>query len=371
MCECLPGFFENATTGGSCTPCDPWVVCLGGYRANQTFCPPGHQADAQQLSCEVCRAGKFSDGESCENCPTNQIPNELGDGCMCKDGHYDSSAGLLACYGAAGENFDELDLLRQNKVLPDTKCQPCDDTCFICAQESVTLNEGTALSEVSKAQFVSASSVTAPTAAFKCPLDGCLGSGNTSLTTCKEGYTGALCSVCSDSYIRSSQKCTACSSAAGKSVALVAVGTLVVLVVAARFGLDDKLQVGGDVLVGMKVLIGLLQVTTELPDTLNLRYPEQFASLLQAMKVLMLDVFDIFSIHCIKPLSLHAKFVVVMLLPCAGIAIIQAIAVIATYRMGGLSEDEKVARLAEISSKRAYRSFFVIFMLCKEHTAFE
>ena len=313
---------------------------------------------------------------SCQNCPANQVPNAVGDGCLCKDGHYDASAGLLACYGVVGEDFDELDLARQDTVVSDTKCQPCDDTCFICASGSVTLNEGIALSESSKAQLVSASSLSAPAAAFKCPLEGCLGSGNSSsLSNCQEGFTGALCSVCADSFIRSSLSCTACSDTTGKSVAVVAVCVLATLVAIATSALLDKqpevhseanpenAQSGG--MAGMKVLIGLLQVVTELPSTLNLQYPDQFASLLQATKILMLDIFDMFSIDCVAPLSLHAKFIVVMLLPWVGIAIAQVLAMVAACRKGDLSEEENAARQAEISSKRAYRSFFVIFMLCK------
>ena len=174
-------------------------------------CAVGNQltvADGD-TECAKCEDNKITtDLQSCETCPANQVPNAVGDGCDCKDGYYDASAGFLACYATVGEDFDQLDLARQDAVLPDTKCQKCDSTCFTCVSASVVLNDGFALSEADKVQIGSMSSLSAPAAAFKCPLEGCLGSTNSSqLSSCDEGYTGALCSVCADSYIRSSASC--------------------------------------------------------------------------------------------------------------------------------------------------------------------
>ena len=63
----------------------------------------------EDADCSKCEDNKITaDSESCENCPANQIPNDIGDSCVCKDGYYDASAGFLACYGVVGEDFDEL-----------------------------------------------------------------------------------------------------------------------------------------------------------------------------------------------------------------------------------------------------------------------
>jgi hypothetical protein len=349
-------------------------------------CPVGMRRSFDEPQCSKCEDNKITtDSESCENCPANQIPNDIGDGCLCKDGYYDASAGLLACYGVVGEDFDELDLASQDTAgLPGSKCRNCDGTCFNCFQGSVTLNAGVALSEASKALSASTGTLSAPAAAFKCPMDGCLGSANSSqLSTCDAGYMGPLCAVCSDSYIRSSVSCDACSDTTGKSVAVAAVCILVGFVASIGSALVGKIKdccgsasdteakvkqsgIFGELMAGAKILIGLLQIVTELPSTLNLSYPANFAKLLKAMKIIMLDVFDMFSIDCITPLSLHVKFIVVMLMPIVGMFIVHAIAVVSTCFFSiGVSEEAKAARKDEIRATKAYRCFFILFMLCE------
>jgi hypothetical protein len=336
--------------------------------------------------CSKCEDNKITtDSMSCEACPANHVPNGIGNECVCKDGYYDASAGLLACYGVVGKDFDELDLARQDVATdPGSRCQLCDDTCFSCLSGLVTLNEGTALSEASKALFVSASSLSAPAAAFKCPMEGCLGSINSSqLSTCDVGYSGALCAVCSDSYIRSSPSCDACSDTTGKSVAVATVCVLVLFVATIGSALLDKVkdrcgsasdaevmvkdsEIFSELMAGAKILIGLLQIVTELPSALNLSYPANFATLLKTMKIFLLDVFDMFSIDCIAPLSLHAKFVVVMVMPIVGILIVHVIALVSTcFLSNGIDEEAKAARADEIRATKAYRCFFIIFMLCE------
>eukprot|EP01043_Picozoa_sp_COSAG02_P040982 COSAG02_NODE_3359_length_6871_cov_22.317779_2_plen_371_part_00 len=339
----------------------------------------------EDAACSKCEDNKITaDSESCENCPANQIPNDIGDSCVCKDGYYDASAGFLACYGVVGEDFDELDLARQDPVPPGSKCQRCDETCFNCASGSVTLNKGVALSEAYEELTVHTSSLSAPAAAFRCPMDGCLGSANSSqLSRCDSGYTGPLCAVCSDSYIRSSVSCDACSDTTGKSVAVAAVCVVLLFATSVLQALTGKIKdccgsasdagakakesgIFSELMAGAKILIGLLQIVTELPSTLSLSYPAGFGNLLMTMKVFLLDVFDMFSIDCIAPLSLHAKFIVVMLMPIVGIIVVHVIPIVSTcFFSCGVNEEAKVARKTEIRATKAYRSFFILFMLCE------
>jgi hypothetical protein len=71
-----------------------------------------------------------------------------------------------------------------------------------------------------------------------------------------------------------------------------------------------------------KILIGLLQITSELPAMLALSFPDAFTAVLNAMKFFLLDLFEIFRIDCITPLSVHAKFMVTMLFPLVGVGIV-------------------------------------------------
>lgn len=104
-----------------------------------------------------------------------------------------------------------------------------------------------------------------------------------------------------------------------------------------------------------KILIGVLQITAELPSVLRLNYPVGFNKLLVAARVLLVDLFSTFKLDCVSPLSLHARFVIVVLLPPAGIAIVQLLRLWNDYK----SAEHKLAN----SNKAAYRSAFIIVLL--------
>ena len=71
-----------------------------------------------------------------------------------------------------------------------------------------------------------------------------------------------------------------------------------------------------------KILIGLLQITSELPGALALTFPAEFTAILGAMKIFLFDVFEVFKVDCISPLSVHTKFVATMLFPVAGVGMV-------------------------------------------------
>ena len=114
-----------------------------------------------------------------------------------------------------------------------------------------------------------------------------------------------------------------------------------------------------------KILIGLLQMLSELPAALALSFPAGFAAVLDAVQIFLLDVFEVFRIDCIAPLSVHARFSTIMVLPFVGVAIVQLLHCIADARAGrGGVDPELVAhRHASNKAKASYHMFFVIFLL--------
>jgi NADH:ubiquinone oxidoreductase subunit 3 (subunit A) len=121
----------------------------------------------------------------------------------------------------------------------------------------------------------------------------------------------------------------------------------------------------GGFMVQGKILIGLLQVVTELPSTLRLNFPQAFSDLLSIMRVFLLDIFQIFRIDCLTPLSLHLKTIFIMVIPWVGIALVYLLRCVANSRAsrGGVSPELIADRKAENHAKSAYRTFFVIFLL--------
>jgi hypothetical protein len=114
-----------------------------------------------------------------------------------------------------------------------------------------------------------------------------------------------------------------------------------------------------------KILIGLGQMLSELPAALALNFPPGFTAVLNAVKVFLLDVFEVFRVDCITPLSVHAKFVVIMALPPVGVGIVRLLRCAADARAGRGGADAALAatRRAENKAKSNYRMFFVIFLL--------
>jgi hypothetical protein len=344
-------------------------------------CPAGMIREPGASACTACadRSTFTDDGQTCKPCPTNQIPNIVGDGCICKDGYYDSIAGRLVCY-AEGEDFEQSDLQNAGAVSENDRCQQCDQ-CVACMSGLAVVNPGFALSETARLTTLASPILSAPAAVFKCPLDGCPGqadprNGNESqveLKHCIAGFTGGLCAVCDETggFVKDGNTCTQCDTGSSITVLAPVLGGLLVVGVAyqmtakwrknraaskpARASAGVVSFIGG-LMVQVKILIGLLQITTQLPVTLTIRYPDLFSELLSAIDVVLLDIFDVFRIQCLSALSLHAKFIVIMLMPMAGIIVVQILRCISNHG----ATPEQVAKNAATA---AYRSFFVIFLL--------
>jgi hypothetical protein len=317
-------------------------------------CGVGLHRPAGASDCRTCNANMYpdpNDGTRCEECEHPMAVNADKSGCHCADDYYDARAGVLVCY-EAGQDWTAADF--PVRAPGDEQCLPCNDgnTATNCLKPC----RG-GLASVAPG-FTAISTVAHPTAGvigllaiFECPLkEGCPGQNSTSIEmSCAKGYMGTLCAVCDEQHSRSGEKCIPCQAAAG-SVALV-VALVVAAVVAAlitRCCLSTKRKVfdgeqtaerqateyayGGGLIVQGKILIGLLQVITELPLALSLTFPPAFASLVQAIRVLMLDVFALLYIDCLGGISLHGKFVAIMAAPWVCVAFIRLIQSIADHQ---------------------------------------
>ena len=235
---------------------------------------------------------------------------------------------------------------------------------------------------------------------------------------CSTGYGGPLCSVCdsANGYIKDGASCTPCAPVQRNGtypVGLITIMVLLVVILKAvqRFKskrdeeeeddeadatpagevsqldskqnkprahdeakrqmkedqkLKDKLEGKfNGFMTQTKIIIGATQVTSELPTTLELRYPAAFAQLLVACKVFMIDIFAIFKVDCIQPISIHNKFVVTMLLPpiCFAVVLLLWCVSNARVRRQGLSDAKQQQLCAKNGMTAAYRASFVLVLL--------
>jgi hypothetical protein len=52
------------------------------------------------------------------------------------------------------------------------------------------------------------------------------------------------------------------------------------------------------------------------------------------MRIILLDVFEVFRVDCVAPLSVHIKFLIIMTFPWIGVGVVQLLHCIANCRAG-------------------------------------
>lgn len=257
-------------------------------------------------------------------------------------------------------------------------------SCLTCVGGVASMNENFAAVSSTVPIMSRAAGLLGPLNLFQCPLDGCVGQSNednvTSLTGCESGYVGIICGVCDVGYTKESRTCIQCTDAGDSiAVALALMAVAVLLLVMAccvstrrkTFEKERSLEIlilefayGSGLIVQGKVVIGLLQIVTELPVALSVVFPPAFASLLKGIRVLMLDVFAIFHVDCIGTMSVHGKFALIMASPWFCVVFILFVEGIANKRALRSDTPEAVAEArSQARGKTWYRVFFVFFLL--------
>eukprot|EP01051_Picozoa_sp_SAG22_P006365 SAG22_NODE_413_length_10849_cov_6.078977_7_plen_1231_part_00 len=396
-------------------------VCPPGTRL-----PPTGGSACQR--CPVQPVQQYTaDGEDCRDCPVNEVQNPEGTGCVCAASYYNATPGLLVCYeGGAGYAASDLQSSEDEKCLPCGTCLVCTSSAVMVAAGFMVseANRAVATGSASIGLVGPLAVFECPLEGSEAN-PACSGTQPDGTSMCGAGYLGALCSVCQTGFSKSGDECIDCADASGYGPIITAVvfGLLILLggVVMSCYSREtedadkeggaakgaagalqgvagDSMDAGGDMvesggggdqalrllegtaggamaaaggggdlnLVGIgKILTGLFQILSELPAALKLTFPVAFTAVLSAMKVFLLDIFEVFRMGCISPPSVHSKFIVVMLLPLAGIAIVQLLHCIANARAGrGGADAELVAKRKEDNkATAAYRTFFLIFLL--------
>lgn len=125
---------------------------------------------------------------------------------------------------------------------------------------------------------------------------------------CALGHAGPACMLCADGFAidgaHGEGGCVSCAEATRPgplmtALAVLGAGTLVWSLrrCASGGGEQDDARLRGDDDVGLgpklKIVVGLLQVLSQLPYTLSLAYPPAFDAFLQASRLSFFDVFDL------------------------------------------------------------------------------
>ena len=142
---------------------------------------------------------------------------------------------------------------------------------------------------------------------YKCPDErSCKGGLDSS---CEEGYSGPLCSVCTKGHYKQAHQCKKCPSAAWIATQLVIVAITICLIIAFCVWTSKKKSSkdGGDVILSamflskIKIAIGFYQVTNGLLQAFSyIKWPGSMRVISKYSEILQFNILEIAPVHCLS-----------------------------------------------------------------------
>eukprot|EP00795_Rhopilema_esculentum_P005198 gene5198-333_t len=296
-----------------CKPCPVGYYGLSGCLA----CPAGafYQDEMAAIACKSCPPGQFV--------PLDKAPGKSPLQCLtCPAGtNTNSSAGFRACKCLPG-------FARSHRF---NGCTKCTQEGFSCQNDYKELSEGYWMSwqTMRSASNTSCKSLYKafmqnldtendtynratinygchmPTA-HKCPLKGsCFGGIE---ARCKRGYTGILCAVCQEGYMKNFGECAKCPSSVIGVIQCVAFFLAFVFICWVMSKVDKLKLAGNDsktfadlILSTLKIIVGFYQVSVGIIHTLpNIRWPGNFTKAVRVFEFFQFSILHVPALHCIK-----------------------------------------------------------------------
>ena len=361
-CVCVAGFYRNSAFGDgwSCERCDGgFQPASGGTRCEScgfgTFSADGQKCESciagsmpntasGATTCQTCSASSASqDGVQCLPCPTDEIADEARTHCVCPINTYNSSlrgGNQVRCLVQG---------LRGDDVKAATTCVSCGTLeCVTCGLDGLAIRPEYAVADTAQPWLI-----------LKCPFErACVQDGK---RRCKAGHTGLLCAVCEPGFGLDRDDCVQCSSTNSNPYTALLILGLVCAFVAAiylnkwrrrrrEFGDADAHEFGlianplqywssspvnlrgssssspgrvaavaqkSTVLLRVvyqpiRIIVGYIQVVTQIGPVLDLEFPTYTRMVLTALKPFMIDLQSILQLDCLSDglLNFYATWVV-------------------------------------------------------------
>jgi hypothetical protein len=267
-------------------------------------CAGGFEPSADGSQCVACSGGTFStDGKVCLPCLSGQTATPDATACVCADGYYNQSQGIIRCLSSNAESFETIDYA---KTQPET-CLSCSELpCVLCTRSGVEVKDANKLVAVD----------TTARAVFQCPMD----TESCRVDSCMPGYSGPLCNNCDEGYSRSglSGPCSECLGGLNYPIAigggLLLMAAIMVLLNAiastntssGKFALTVTLA---------KIATSMAQILSASQAVFNLNFPGIFRWLLNIIKFFTMDLLGFLRLGCISGYQYSDKLLLAFLLP--------------------------------------------------------
>jgi uncharacterized membrane protein YidH (DUF202 family) len=335
--------------GVTCYPGSNVTLLFTAHLADQVDLPAVQQivSATAELHFRSCRVGEFIDNGKCAVCPSGSysLDEAVSEATRCKE--CPSKSEVESCHGA--------DIVLQQR---HWRRHAYSEAILPCLDD----------------------------------VDGCAGGNTAGDASCREGYEGPLCSVCTDGYYLNDAQCQSCTnsdSLAPASMLYVAIAAVVVVaaVMAVLFYKSSRMYSGDassvweslynvvswliDELQSLqsqiKILITTFQICTTVHVSMKVTFPVQFTRYLNAMSVVNLNVVALVPLSCAARANYTFidKLVMVTLGPIALSLLIALIGAVeyqrCAYRSRG--DDNMTVALNKVTSRYLTMFLFLTYLV--------
>ena len=195
-------------------------------------------------------------------------------------------------------------------------------------------------------------------------------------STCRDGYEGPLCSVCSLGYYKQLQSCTKCPSKTWITGQLSIIAAVVLILIAflvrkskTKFAKNRGQYLIDNFLSKLKILIGFYQVTYGLLEMFSyIKWPNSFEIVAKYSGMLQMNLLQVAPIHCLFP-GLHVDaFGELFLMLTMNFTVIGAFGVVYVFRKiiilknQSLEDEEKSTKISQTKEVLYKNTFFFLYV---------
>jgi len=396
--DCPKGWYSDSKAAEECTKCKLGELDNGATQSCSA-CDVGKYGSSEG-ECETCPSGYFQDTKglpSCQECPVDTYLSKEGKSSKadCEKCSEKKSTGVNT-----GSTEETSCRCKRTEFFTDESknCVPCETGADCSAKDGLTLAELTAKpgywrpsldSKVFSSCAVGYSVLEAQNLANArcCPVDPItnisicarnMNNVSTSSSTntlhfalddqCAEGFSGPLCLVCADGFVKQGDGCTECPQGASIAIAMLPlIGMLVSLLVGLLLAFmcgktATKAKDSGAKWFGQaKIILSFLQIFSSMPGVMDgVPWPTPFLQFALPLGLANLDFLAVLAeTGCGLNVRFYDKFILHMILPVGCLIVIVLAYMIAKCCCIKKGDFEKEKQVKEIASKAT-----ILIILC-------
>ena len=196
-------------------------------------------------------------------------------------------------------------------------------------------------------------------------------------STCKAGYSGPLCSVCSPGYYKQFHKCNKCPSKVWIAGQLIIIFVVCLVITAVSVWTnkrknnqeEEEHSLIDTLLSKIKIAIGFYQVTNGLLEAFSyIEWPESVQIISSYSEILQLNVLQMAPVHCLVPGMQADAFANLFAIMAINAALIVTAAVVYGVRKkfiqskGNLDDEEKSKKISQLKETTYRNLFFFLYV---------